>query len=46
MTVDAVPDDLLRLRGDLRKRQLALPASQRAPVGCRREFIDDYRPER
>jgi len=44
MTVDAVPDDLQRLRDDLRKRYLALPASQRAPIGYRREFIDDYRP--
>ena len=44
MTVDAVPDDLLRLRDDLRKRYLALPANQRTPVGYRREFIDDYRP--
>ncbi|MCY3818654.1 MAG: Fic family protein [Gammaproteobacteria bacterium] len=43
-TVDAVPGDLARLRDDLRRRYLSQPPGQRLPVGYRREFIDDYRP--
>ena len=44
VTVDAIPDDLARLRDELRQRYLSQPSGQRLPVGYRREFIDDYRP--
>lgn len=44
MTVDAVPDDLKRLRHELRQRYLSQPANVRAPVGYRREFLDSYVP--
>ncbi len=44
VTVDAIPDDLARLRDELRQRYLSQPPGQRLPVGYRREFIDDYRP--
>ena len=44
VTVDTVPDDLARLRDELRQRYLSEPPGQRLPVGYRREFIDDYRP--
>ena len=42
--VEAVPGDLKRLRAELRQRYLSQPANQRPPVGYRREFLDDYRP--
>jgi len=42
--VEAVPDDLQRLRNELRQRYLSRPANQRAPVGYRREFLDNYVP--
>ena len=42
--VEFVPGDLTRLRGELRQRYLSRPASQRARVGYRREFLDNYHP--
>lgn len=44
IAVDVIPDDLARLRNELRQRYLSLPPRQRLPVGYRREFLDDYRP--
>ena len=44
VSVDPVPDDLTRLRTELRQRFLSQPPDQRTPVGYRREFLDDYRP--
>jgi len=44
MGVEAVPDDLRRLRNALRQQYLSQPATQRAPVGYRREFLDNYLP--
>ena len=41
---DVVPDDLKRLRDELRKRYLSQPADHRAAVGYRREFLESYRP--
>ena len=41
---DILPDHLVRLRDELRQRHLSLPPDQRPPVGYRRDFIDDYRP--
>ena len=41
---EAVPDDLKRLRDELRQRYLSRPADQRTAVGYRREFLDSYRP--
>ena len=41
---DVVPEHLVRLRDELRQRYLSQPPGQRLPVGYRREFIDDYRP--
>ena len=44
IAADVIPDDLARLRNELRQRYLSLPPGQRLPVGYRREFLDDYRP--
>ena len=44
MGAEAVPDDLKRLRDELRQRYLSQPADQRTAVGYRREFLDGYRP--
>ena len=41
---DVVPDDLKRLRDELRQRYLSQPADHRAAVGYRREFLEIYRP--
>ena len=44
IAVDVIPDDLARLRNELRERYLSLPPGQRLPVSYQREFLDDYRP--
>ena len=44
MGVEVVPDDLQRLRYELRQRYLSRPANRRTPVGYRREFLDNYVP--
>lgn len=39
-----IPENLVNLRNELHQRHLSRPANQRPPVGYRREFIDNYRP--
>lgn len=41
---EVVPDDLKRLRDELRQRYLSRPADQREAVSYRREFLGNYRP--